>query len=253
MNRADTRAWAGLAVLALPTLLIGLDLTVLHLAAPQIAADLRPGPVANLWIIDVYGFAVAGLLLTMGSVGDRIGRRRLLMAGAVGFALASVLAAFASSAGMLIAARALLGIAGATLMPSTLSLIRDLFADDRQRTVAISIWMASLLTGSAIGPLVGGTPGGLLVGLGVLALGAGDDRPAHRRTDPAARRQAGRLPADRPRQRPALIPRDVPARLRDQGSSRPRPRATSRRAHGGQRDLRPRLRAPSAAPRQPDA
>jgi MFS transporter, DHA2 family, multidrug resistance protein len=156
VDRSGARAWAGLAALALPSLLIALDLTVLHLAIPEIAADLRPGPVAQLWIVDAYGFAVAGLLLTMGNLGDRIGRRRLLMIGAAGFASASVLAAFAPSPGLLIAARVLLGIAGATLMPSTLSLIRDLFPDDRRRTVAISVWMASLLSGTALGPLVGG-------------------------------------------------------------------------------------------------
>ena len=150
------RARLGLAVLALPTVVIGLDMTVLHLATPSIAADLRPSPEAQLWIVDVYGFAVAGLLLTMGNVGDRVGRRRLLLAGAAGFAVASTIAAFAPSPGLLITARALLGVAGATLMPSTLSLIRNLFPDDRRRTVAISVWMASLLTGSAIGPLVGG-------------------------------------------------------------------------------------------------
>ena len=108
-----------------------------------------------MWIVDAYGFAVAGLLLIMGNVGDRIGRRRLLLIGAAGFAVASILAAFAPTSGMLIVSRALLGVAGATLMPSTLSLIRDLFDDDGQRQRAIAIWMASLLTGTALGPLIG--------------------------------------------------------------------------------------------------
>ena len=124
-------------------MLIGLDMTVLHLAVPEIVADLRPGGTALLWIVDIYGFMIAGLLLTMGTLGDRIGRRRLLVIGAVAFGAASALAAFASSTGMLIAARALLGIAGATLMPSTLSLIRNMFEADRQRTIAISVWMAA--------------------------------------------------------------------------------------------------------------
>lgn len=153
-SRSPSR-WLALAVLTLPTFLIGLDLTVLHMATPSIVTDLRPSPTAQLWIVDSYGFAVAGLLLIMGNVGDRIGRRRLLMIGAAAFASASVLAAFAPSAEMLIGARALLGTAGATLMPSTLSLIRDLFTEDGERRRAIAVWMASLLTGTAMGPLIG--------------------------------------------------------------------------------------------------
>lgn len=151
----DRGQWFGLVILALPTAVIGLDLTALHMAIPSIAVDLRPSPTAQLWIVDSYGFAVAGLLLIMGNIGDRIGRRRLLMLGAAGFAVASTLAACAPTAEWLILARALLGIAGATLMPSTLSLIRDLFPDDQERSRAIAIWMAGLLTGSALGPLVG--------------------------------------------------------------------------------------------------
>jgi DHA2 family multidrug resistance protein-like MFS transporter len=106
--------------------------------------------------VDIYGFLVAGLLVTMGTLGDRIGRRRLLLAGAAGFAVASTVAAYSTSPGMLIAARALLGMAGATLAPSTLSLIRNMFADPRQRTVAVSVWITSFSVGGAIGPLVGG-------------------------------------------------------------------------------------------------
>lgn len=153
---AGRREWAGLAVLALPTMLIGLDMTVLHLAVPRLSADLQPGSSQLLWIVDIYGFLIAGFLLTMGTLGDRIGRRRLLLCGAAAFGIASALAAFSTTPEMLIAARALLGVAGATLMPSTLSLIRNMFLDAQQRTVAISAWMTSLLAGSAIGPLVGG-------------------------------------------------------------------------------------------------
>ena len=109
-----------------------------------------------LWIVDIYGFFVAGLLITMGTLGDRIGRRRLLLIGAAAFGLASVLAALSTSAEMLIAARALLGIAGATLAPSTLSLIRNMFEDPRERTLAIGVWITSFSTGAAIGPLIGG-------------------------------------------------------------------------------------------------
>lgn len=155
-RRAGRREWAGLAVLALPTMLIGLDITVLHLAVPRLSADLKPDSTQLLWILDIYGFLIAGFLLTMGTLGDRIGRRRLLLIGATFFGFASTLAAFSTTPEMLIAARALLGIAGATLMPSTLSLIRNMFLDAEQRTVAISLWMTSLLAGTALGPLVGG-------------------------------------------------------------------------------------------------
>jgi len=154
--RAGRREWLGLAVLALPTILLGLDATVLHLAAPVLSADLTPSSSQLLWIIDVYGFVVAGLLVTMGTVGDRIGRRRLLMIGAAGFLVASVLAAFATSAGLLIAARALLGLAGATLMPSTLSLLSNMFRDPGERGVAIAIWMTNFMIGGMAGPLIGG-------------------------------------------------------------------------------------------------
>jgi DHA2 family multidrug resistance protein-like MFS transporter len=153
---AGRREWLGLAVLALPTILLGLDMTVLHLAAPILSADLAPSSSQLLWIIDVYGFVVAGLLITMGTVGDRIGRRRLLMIGAAGFTVASVLAAFANSAELLIAARALLGLAGATLMPSTLSLISNMFRDPKQRRFAIAVWMTNFMIGGMAGPLIGG-------------------------------------------------------------------------------------------------
>jgi DHA2 family multidrug resistance protein-like MFS transporter len=154
--RATRREWIGLAVIALPCLLYAMDLTVLTLAVPSLSADLRPTSTELLWIVDIYGFLVAGLLITMGTLGDRIGRRRLLLIGAAAFGAASVVAAFSSSPGMLIASRAALGIAGATLAPSTLSLIRNMFEDDRQRTVAIGIWITSFSTGAAIGPLIGG-------------------------------------------------------------------------------------------------
>jgi len=155
-QRATRREWIGLAVIALPSLVYAMDLTVLTLALPAISADLHPSSTELLWIVDIYGFLVAGFLITMGTLGDRIGRRKLLLIGAGAFGAASVLAAFSSSPEMLIASRALLGIAGATLAPSTLSLIRSMFQDDQQRTVAIGIWITSFSTGAAIGPLVGG-------------------------------------------------------------------------------------------------
>lgn len=154
--RAGRREWIGLVVLMLPTLLIAMDLTVLHLAVPSLSAHLQPSSSQLLWIVDIYSFLIAGSLITMGTLGDRIGRRRLLLIGAAGFGFASVLAAFSTSAEMLIAARALLGVAGATLMPSTMSLIRNMFLDSRQRTVAIGIWVSGFSAGSAIGPLLGG-------------------------------------------------------------------------------------------------
>jgi DHA2 family multidrug resistance protein-like MFS transporter len=154
--RAGRREWIGLGVLALPCLLYSMDLTVLYMAVPKLSADLHPSSVQLLWITDIYGFMLAGLLLTMGSLGDRIGRRRLLLIGAAAFAAASLLAAFSTSAPMLIGARALLGVAGATLAPSTLSLLHGMFTDRRQRTFAVGIWTASFSLGAAIGPLVGG-------------------------------------------------------------------------------------------------
>ncbi|MCT4356202.1 MFS transporter [Streptomyces sp. Je 1-79] len=155
-SKAGRAEWLGLAVLALPTLLVAMDLTVLHLAVPTLTSDLSPSNAQLLWIIDIYGFLVAGLLIAMGSLGDRIGRRKLLLAGAAAFGAASVLAAFSTSAEMLIASRALLGVAGATLMPSTLSLIRTMFTDPTQRTAAVSVWASCFALGSMIGPLVGG-------------------------------------------------------------------------------------------------
>ena len=154
--RAGRKEWIALAVLALPCLLYSMDLTVLHLAIPALTRDLAPSATQLLWIIDIYGFLVAGSLVTMGTLGDRIGRRRLLMIGAAVFGAASLLAAFAQSAAMLIAARALLGLAGATLAPSTLSLIRNMFQDPQQRTFAIGVWISSYSAGAAIGPLLGG-------------------------------------------------------------------------------------------------
>jgi DHA2 family multidrug resistance protein-like MFS transporter len=153
---ATRREWLGLAVIALPCMLYAMDLTVLNLALPRIAADLKPSSATLLWIIDIYGFFVAGLLVTMGNLGDRIGRRRLLLIGAAAFGIGSVIAAMSRTTGMLIVARAVLGIAGATLAPSTLSLIRNMFLQPRQRTVAIGVWTASYSIGGAIGPLLGG-------------------------------------------------------------------------------------------------
>ena len=150
------RSWAALAVLTLAVTLLAIDSTVLALAIPSLSADLSPTASQLLWIGDIYSFTLAGLLVTMGNVAERIGRRRLLLVGTLGFGMASVMAAFAPSAGTLIAARALLGIGGATIMPSTLSLIRNIFPDARHRATAIAIWSAGSSGGAALGPLVGG-------------------------------------------------------------------------------------------------
>jgi MFS transporter, DHA2 family, multidrug resistance protein len=155
-TRAGRREWLGLAVLALACLLYAMDLTVLHLAVPSLSEDLQPSSVQLLWITDIYGFMVAGFLITMGTLGDRIGRRRLLLLGATAFGAVSVVAAFSTSPEMLIACRALLGIAGATLAPSTLSLIFAMFSDPRQRSTAIGVWITSFSAGGAIGPVLGG-------------------------------------------------------------------------------------------------
>ncbi len=154
--KAGRKEWIGLGVIALACVLYVMDLTVLHLAVPSLSRDLKPSSSQLLWIIDIYGFLVAGSLITMGTLGDRIGRRRLLLIGASAFGVVSVLAAFSTSSEMLIVNRALLGIAGATLAPSTLSLIRNMFLDERQRTKAIAIWITSFSMGGAIGPLLGG-------------------------------------------------------------------------------------------------
>jgi DHA2 family multidrug resistance protein-like MFS transporter len=166
--RAGRREWVGLAVLTLACLLYVMDLTVLHLAVPALSADLQPTSAQLLWIIDIYGFFVAGSLITMGTLGDRIGRRKLLLIGAIAFGVVSVLAAFSPTAELLILARALLGIAGATLAPSTLSLIFHMFQDLRQRSVAIGVWIGAFSAGSAIGPVLGG-----LLLIGAVAFGAG--------------------------------------------------------------------------------
>ncbi|NJP65933.1 MFS transporter [Streptomyces spiramenti] len=154
--KAGRKEWIGLAVLALPTLLVALDVFVLLLALPHLAADLGASSTEQLWIMDIYGFMVAGFLVTMGTLGDRIGRRKLLMIGSAAFGAASLLAAFSTSPGMLIAARVLLGVAGASLTPSTLSLITVMFKDAKQRTMAISLWASCFTIGAIVGPLLGG-------------------------------------------------------------------------------------------------
>ncbi|MFI7068462.1 MFS transporter [Kribbella sp. NPDC050124] len=155
-ERAGRKEWIALGVLALPLLLVSMDVSVLYFAVPFVSADLGVSATEQLWIFDIYGFVLAGLLITMGSLGDRIGRRRLLLFGAVAFGLASVAAAYAQTPEQLIAARAILGIGGATLMPSTLALIRNMFHDPAQRSKAIAFWSAVMLGGISLGPVLGG-------------------------------------------------------------------------------------------------
>ncbi|GAA4331875.1 MFS transporter [Streptomyces venetus] len=143
-------------MLMLPLLLVSMDVSVLYFAIPAISADLEPSATQQLWIFDIYGFVLAGLLMTMGSLGDRIGRRRLLLAGAAAFGTASLVAAYASSAETLIAARAVLGIGGATLMPSTMALVRTMFTDPAQRTKAIGVWSGVMTAGIALGSVMSG-------------------------------------------------------------------------------------------------
>ena len=154
--RAGLREWIGLAVLALPTLLVSIDVSVVILALPHISESLGADSAQQLWIMDIYGFMLAGFMITMGTLGDRIGRRRLLMIGGAGFGIASVLAAFSPTAMTLILSRALLGVAGATIAPSILALITNMFRDAGQRAFAISIWMVCFMSGMTVGPLVGG-------------------------------------------------------------------------------------------------
>ncbi|MGW2211811.1 MFS transporter [Streptomyces sp. NPDC001781] len=148
--------WLALGVLVLAVLLVAVDATVLGLATPYISEDLHPSGTQLLWIGDVYSFVIAGLLVSMGSLGDRVGRKRVLLCGATAFGAVSVLNAYASTPGLMILARALLGVAGATLMPATLALIRNLFNDPRERSLAIGIWGATASAGTAVGPIVGG-------------------------------------------------------------------------------------------------
>ncbi|MER5509036.1 MFS transporter [Streptomyces sp. NPDC002766] len=154
--RAGRREWTALGVLMLPLLLVSMDVSVLYFAIPAISADLEPSGTQQLWIFDIYAFVLAGLLMTMGSLGDRMGRRRLLLLGAAAFGTASLIAAYADSAETLIAARAVLGIGGATLMPSTMALIRTMFTDPAQRAKAIGLWSGVMTAGIALGSVMSG-------------------------------------------------------------------------------------------------
>ncbi|BCW65861.1 MFS transporter [Arthrobacter sp. NicSoilB4] len=154
--RAPWRDWLALALLMFPVLLVAVDNTALTFALPAIARGLDATGVELLWIVDAYPLVLAGLLVAMGSLGDRIGRRRLLFIGSTGFAAVSAVTAFAPSAEWLIAGRAGLGFFGAMLMPSTLSLIRNIFPEPNRRRLAVAIWAAGFSGGAALGPIFGG-------------------------------------------------------------------------------------------------
>lgn len=154
--RATAREWLGLAVLCLPTMLAAVDVNITFLALPHVSADLGASGIEQLWISDVYGFLIAGFLITAGSLGDRIGRRTVLLGGAALFLVASILAAYADSPGMLVAARAVLGVAGATLVPSVLALLREMFKDPKQMGAAMGVWGTALMAGMVLGPVIGG-------------------------------------------------------------------------------------------------
>lgn len=154
--RAAARTWLGFAIVLLPVLLVSVDNTVLSFAMPAIAADLELGAASQLWIIDVYSLVLGTLLVTAGSLGDRFGRRRMLLIGATGFTVLSVVAAYATEGWMLIAARAGMGVFGSALLPSTLALIRNMFPHQGDRRLAIALWAATFSAGGALGPVVGG-------------------------------------------------------------------------------------------------
>ncbi|MFE3559285.1 MFS transporter, partial [Streptomyces sp. NPDC059193] len=148
--------WVVLAVLCVSLVLVALDATILHVAVPSLTEDLRPGSIELLWIVDAYPLVCAALLILFGTLGDRVGRRRILLLGYGLFGAASAMAALADNAQVLIAARALLGIGGAMIMPATLSILRQVFPDRRERALAIGIWTAVAAIGAASGPVLGG-------------------------------------------------------------------------------------------------
>ena len=243
--RATRREWIGLVVLALPTLLLALDVSVLYLALPQLTADLGATSTQQLWILDIYSFMIAGFLVTMGTLGDRIGRRRLLLIGAAAFGVASVAAAYSTSPEMLIVTRALLGIAGATLMPSTMALIRNMFPDPRQMQTALGVWFFCFMGGMALGPLVGGVllqsfwwGSAFLLGVPFMALLL-VARPA----PPAGVPRRERRPA-RPGERGPVAGRDPAAHLRPQGAG---PRRLGHRSRARRRRRVPRSPCASSA------
>lgn len=155
-HTTPTRPWLSMTLLLVPTAVVAVDINVLFLTLPGLTTSLGASAIEQLWITDVYGLVVGVLAIVAGAVGDRAGRRRLLLLGCAGFLAASLLAAFSPSVWVLLTARVLQGVAGATLMPSTLALIGDLFADDRTRSRAVGIWATCQFACASFGPAVGG-------------------------------------------------------------------------------------------------
>ncbi len=153
---AGANRWVVLVVLCASLLLVAVDATVLHVAVPAVTEDLTPGAIELLWIVDIYPLVCASLLILFGTLGDRVGRRRVLLLGYALFGVASAVAALADTAQVLIVARALLGVGGAMIMPATLSILRQVFPDRRERALAIGVWSAVAAVGAAVGPLLGG-------------------------------------------------------------------------------------------------
>ncbi len=156
LTRGPANRWNGLIFLCLSLLVISLDNTVVNVALPSISNQLGGSDTDLQWIVAVYILVFAALLLTMGTLGDRIGRKRVLQFGLLWFGAGSLLAALSPSIGMLILSRALLGVGGAMIMTSTLSLVSATFLDQQERFQAIAIWGAMFGVGGALGPLVGG-------------------------------------------------------------------------------------------------
>ena len=154
--RTGAKQWWGLAVLVIPSTLLFMMLTILFLAAPNMAADLRPTSAQLLWILDIYGFVMAGFLVAMGVLGDRVGKRRLMVIGAIVFGIVSIAAAMTTSPELMIVWRAILGLGGAMMLPSTLGLIFVLFAEPKARGIAIGVWAGGISAGVALGPLLSG-------------------------------------------------------------------------------------------------
>jgi EmrB/QacA subfamily drug resistance transporter len=153
---SGTRRWSTLAVLCVTLLLISLDNTILNVALPSIVRGLHATSTQLQWIVDAFAIFFAGLLLSFGALGDRIGRKWMFMAGLVVFGCGSALAAWSDTPDRLTAARALMGVGAAALMPSTLSILTNVFTADRERARAIGIWSGAAGLGVAIGPMLGG-------------------------------------------------------------------------------------------------
>jgi DHA2 family multidrug resistance protein-like MFS transporter len=154
--RSVGRRWAGLAVLSASLLVVVMDLTILNVALPELTVATGAGPIAQLWIVDAYSLVLAGLLVPIAAVGDRWGRRRVLLIGFTVFGLASAAVLLANSPGAVIGVRVFLGIGGSMIMPATLSLVRSLFPDAAERAFALGIWGATAAVGAAVGPVAGG-------------------------------------------------------------------------------------------------